>query len=401
VRQRWPWRKKDVPVSKPTESAQGDPYLAIQDPAASSASAEPSREAPAAPKPAAPRESSGAAVGPKAWGKPEIVAASLLQVNDRFFTVDDIVKLAGPRLAELPRHLPAALLRPRVEEIITTTMREQVSQTLVLERVESLISEEVNRRIESQVEQQRKTMVAEAGSEKALEAKLAEKGTTVEQALDYFRRSLKVRTFLQNKFESATVVSRRMLWEYYRSHEKEFTRPKKVQMQIIAEPIEAFGPEGSGALTPAELTAARQQAGQTIKKAAEALKGGKDFGEVAISFSRGIKASSGGLWPLMPAGSFIHTEVEKAAFSLGEGQVSDIIETEAGFFIVKAKRVVAEELVSFEDAQAGIEQRLRADRYEQLVGEYLEELYSSATIKRCDELLNFAVERAIARHLYN
>ena len=389
----FPWGKKDVPVTPPAQepAAAEEPAEAPQQAKARAAAGD-RRPGPAAP-PTAP-------VGAKVTGEPEIVAASLLQANNHFFTIDDIVEAARGELVRLPKGLEPWTLRRRVEEIISTAVRQEISRKLAIEQINKRITDEQNDRIKAQVADKLSEMIAEAGgSRKVLDRKFEAEGTTLDRAMEEYRDALKVEFHLREKFAPAADVSRRALLEYYRSHQKEFVSPKKAQMQIIAAPISAFVAEDVAAPTASELESAKLKARKTIDKAAQALKEGKDFGDVAKTFSKGFKAESGGLWPPMPAGSFLHKEVEKAAFAMKEGQVSGIIETPAGFFVVKTKRAVAEKVVSFEEAQAGIEQRLRAAEHSKLTEKYLYDLYSSATVTRNEEFFDLAVDRAIAKYV--
>jgi parvulin-like peptidyl-prolyl isomerase len=386
------WRpgQEEVPVSPPAETGPPEPVKP-------SPQTQPRQSSAAGPR------ASSATSRPSAHGKvigeQEIVAASLVQVNSRFFSVDDILRAAGPELARLPGNLPPLLLRQRVAEVIKSTIREQVGQSLVLEQADKRMSDEVKERIESKVQDRLREMIAEAGgSRKVLESKLESEGTTLEQAIESYRDALKVESYLREKLTRTVTVNRRVLLDYYRSHPDEFISPKKVQMQIIAAPVKEFLSKGAAG-TKASLASARLPAREQIDKAAAALRGGRDFGDVARSFSKGFKAAEGGLWPTMPSGSFRSAEVERAAFALKEGQVSDIIETEAGFFIVKAKCIVEQKVTSFEEAQAGIEERLGDEQYSRLARKYFDELYAGATITPSDELLYLAVDRATAKYI--
>jgi len=381
IGQNWPRREKEVPVSKPETPAESQQASAGTGPGRGS----PGSSSPASRRPAA-----------KPTGDAQVVAASLLQVNNHFFTVDDIVEEAGPRLVEIPRSLSPAALRLRVGEAIAATIRDKVNRTLVLEQAERRMTEEITKRIDVQVQDKFKEMVAEAGgSTKLLEQKLKAQGTTLDRELESYRDSLKVQSYLQAKFTAEIAANRRVLLEYYRQHIAEFTTPKKVQMRLIAAPLDAFVASDA---TESQLASARGHARQHIIQAAKELRAGKEFSEVARSYSKGAKASEGGLWPAMPAGSFRHAEVERVAFAMPEGHVSGMIETDSGFFIVKADKVYPEKTASFEEVQADIEQRIRGDQYSRLAGKYFDELYDNATINRRDEFLHLAVERAVAKY---
>ncbi len=404
MKSRWPWSKKDVPVNTPNQTSPWETEEKIPETSERQAESQPAPQPPAAavrdrrPAPTTGKVStapSSPPVKPRIIGDPEIVAASLLQVNNRFFSIDDIIRAAEPRLAKLPKGLSPLLLRQRIGEIIATTIRDEVGQTLVLERASRYLTEHQTKRIEAEVQERLKGMIAETdGSRKKLEKTLQSEGTTLALTLDSHRDAMKVQYYLRSKFASAITVNRRMLWEYYRRHRDEFTSPKKVQMRIIAAPVKVFAGKGGTTTAPAKL-----QAEDAVNKAAEAVRKGEDFGDVAKRISRGVKAPVGGLWPLMPAGSFREAKVEKAAFALVEGQVSEIIETPAGFFIVKAERVVPRKIIRFERAQAGIEKHLRAEQYRKLTDKYFDELYKSASILRSDQFLDLTVDRAVAKYL--
>jgi hypothetical protein len=200
------------------------------------------------------------------------------------------------------------------------------------------------------------------------------------------------------RFMPAISINRKMLWDHYRTHRAEYTFDKKVQMQIIAAPFKAFLAAGVTRPSKAELAAARQAARETIDKARAALTGGGDFGETARELSKGIKAAEGGLWPLMPAESFRETKVEQAAFRLEEGQASGVIETETGFYVVKAKKVKPGRVVSFEDAQEGIEGKLRDEQFRTLSGDYYRKLMEGATVVRADEFMRVVLDQAVERY---
>ena len=140
------------------------------------------------------------------------------------------------------------------------------------------------------------------------------------------------------------------------------------------------------------------RAGEVINQASSALAVGEDFGDVARRLSRGIKAATGGVWPLMEAGSFREKEVEKAAFAMAEGQVSDVIETESGYYIAKVQQVRPGKMAGFEEAQEEIEVKLRNQEFRKLEQDYLQRLSASAHIRQSDEFLDMAVERATSMY---
>ena len=335
-------------------------------------------------------------VEPVEYGETEVVAASLIQVNDKFLTVDDILRGSGERLATLPRNVPLPTFRGRVRKVVLEEIAHRVIELLTYEEARLHLNERQKGAIDNELDQKLRTMIAEiGGSRKKLETVMVQRGTDLETVLTNMRRELTVRYFLERRFLPAIAISRSMLWEYYTQNRSEFSKPPRVQMQIVAAPLEKFLPPGSVGPTERERMAAGLRARKVINEAAAAIKAGEDFGDVARRSSRGIKAASDGIWPMMPAGSFAQKAIEDVAFSLEEGQVSDVIETPDGYYIVKARRIQPGRSVSFEEAQEQIEMKLRQEQLRTLEQDYFQRLRERSHVRQSDKFLDLAVDRAV------
>jgi parvulin-like peptidyl-prolyl isomerase len=329
----------------------------------------------------------------------QVVSGETIRVNTRFLTVNDILQAAALELGKIPVGLSEPAFSPRAEKVITEEIRRQIGQALALGEAERALSDEQKKMIDQEMDATLAAMVSQAdGSRRKLEADLISQGTTLEAVLADQRREVTVRWFLRWKFAPMVSVTRAMLWDYYRAHADEFAAPKKVQMQIIFVPFAAFLAAGPSEPTEAELAAARTAARARIDQAFEALGRGEEFGAVARRFSGDPKAESGGLWPLMPAGSFRQEQVEKAAFAQAIGQISDVIETDEGLCLVRTAAVQESSRRSFEDAQEDIEKVLRDQQSSKLYNDYYAKLLSAATIVQSENFVPTAVSRAAERY---
>ena len=108
-------------------------------------------------------------------------------------------------------------------------------------------------------------------------------------------------------------------------------------------------------------------------------------------------ADEGGLWPLMPAGSFALAKVEEVAFEKNEGEVSDVIENDGNLYLVKVAKVQPGEAISFEDAQGKIEQLLSRQQFQKLSEDYYQKLVSHAVVVESADFVKNCVERAVER----
>lgn len=82
----------------------------------------------------------------------------------------------------------------------------------------------------------------------------------------------------------------------------------------------------------------KKEAQNTIKKAAEAVKGGMDFSDAAAKFSEDANKQKGGDLGCFSAGQML-PQVEEAAFGMKPGEVSNIVETPFGYHIIKVTEI--------------------------------------------------------------
>jgi hypothetical protein len=331
-------------------------------------------------------------------GRPEIVEGPVVQVNNRFLSVDDLLRAACFDLDEIPKNLPEQAFLARVEKSLRGELQRQVSMALVLPEAEKALADEQKKALDTEIESTLRDMVARAGgSRKRLEENLADIGTTVQAVLEGQRNKLTVHMFLRMKFVPSVGVNRPMMWEYYRANLGQFSSPAKVAMQTVTVPLAAFLPAAESQPSSLERDAARAKARARIEEARKAIGAGEDFAAVADRFSTGSGNPPGGNWPLMPAGSFRQEAVEAAAFKLPEGGVSPIIETGEGFYIVKARQARPGSVKPFEDAQAEIERTLREKQSDKLYDEYYQRLTKGATITQPEGFLPLAAAQAVER----
>jgi len=384
----WLGSGKDDRVVAPAETF---PYAA---PAAS-----PAEPAPAtSPGPPTTRAAE-AATQPAAAGtvRPgNVVAATVLQVNDRFITLQQVLHPIRQKLRSAAGAASEDAFRSRAMGLIAEELRNQVRQTVLVAEAEKQMGEEETTAIAGEVQDRVRLAAAQAGSRAQFDEQLRQEGTDLATWKQDLRRALVVNLYLYRRLGSKVVVTRRTMWEYYRTHREEFRTAESVQMQMIAAPFKKFLP-ADRAPTEVDRQAAREQARQQIDRAGAALATGEDFTQVAKALGKGPMAPSGGVWPMMERGSFRGAAVEQAAFAQKVGQVSKVIETELGFYIVRTIDHSPGRERTFEDAQAEINQKLRRQQYDKLRQEYLEEIQRKMTVSLAEEFERVAVDAAVRR----
>jgi parvulin-like peptidyl-prolyl isomerase len=339
-----------------------------------------------------------------------VISGGAVQVNERYITADEILDGLHYQFSELPPDITEEGFRRKAVQIIGQGVHTEIQRELVYVEAEDKMVEQLLEKLEEDVDKEMRRLIAEGGgSREALKSKFRREGTSLESVERLLRRSIMIRTYLQQKFYPRIVVNRSTLWNYYRKHKKEFSSEKKVRMQIIAAPFSEFPPlkdffsdPNNAGRRPStvERTAAKNAAHAHILNAVNALERGEDFTKAATTYSRGPMRHEGGKWGLMGMGNKREKKVEKAAFSQAQGARSGVIEEEDGYYIVKTLEVKEGKVADFVEAQEEIEAKLRREQYSKLQEDYFQKVYDNATINVSGDFLRVVVDHAVERYWY-
>ena len=178
----------------------------------------------------------------------------------------------------------------------------------------------------------------------------ADKGKTLEeflaerQADPGRRQALLGNKFIAEKFPEEVRVTDDQLQEQYQlKRERRFTKPERVRAsQILI---------GTTGMTDEQKAEARKQA-ETILSEARAP--GADFAALAAKHSTDSSKTKGGDLGYFPRSGVMPEPIATAAFTLKIGEVSDLIETNAGYHILKVTGKQEAMVIPFEQAKAGL-----------------------------------------------
>lgn len=171
--------------------------------------------------------------------------------------------------------------------------------------------------------------------------------------------------FLPQRYVDAITYDDKELETFYRRNLDRFETPEQVQASHILVRV----PEGS------DDTARKLKRAQAEKLLAEA-KGGKDFAALAREFSddKGSAASGGdlgrfGRGVMVPA-------FEQAAFNLKPGQISDLVETQFGYHIIKLTAHQEATVQPLDKVRDEIKRELKTEKAAQLAFEKAMDAYN-------------------------
>ena len=223
-------------------------------------------------------------------------------------------------------------------------------------------AEEVDKRIQE--------VQSRMGGEGALKEALKGHGLTMEEYRTEVGRSLKLHELLQKEIFGKVTVDPKEAKDFYESNPASFQVPEQVKARHILVRV----PDGA-------TEAQKKEAKQAIDKAAERIKKGEAFEEVAKQVSQDTTASAGGDLGYFSKGQMV-PEFENTAFSLDKGKVSPVVETKFGYHLIKAEDKRPAGTLSFEEVSPKLEEFLKRRKGEEALNAYVEDLRSKAKIEK-------------------
>lgn len=183
-------------------------------------------------------------------------------------------------------------------------------------------------------------------------------------------RRIAVEEFIEKEISKNISVSDEESLEYYDNHPEFFTEPEKIKASHILIRIE----ETSN-------TAQKEEALEKIKEIKKKFEAGEDFAALATTYSEGPNNIQGGDLGYFQRGQMVKP-FEDAAFSLKTGEISDIVETQYGYHLIKVTNRQPEVKVPFDYMKERINEYLKQNKIMSEVAVLLEKMRTEATIER-------------------
>jgi foldase protein PrsA len=161
------------------------------------------------------------------------------------------------------------------------------------------------------------------------------------------------------------------------------TKLVEPQVTVTDEDLQKYYDENKATYETAEQVRASHILVETKEEAEEILtliKGGADFAELAKERSKDGSAAQGGDLNFFGKGQMV-PEFEEAAFALEVGGVSEIVESQFGFHIIKVTDKKAATTATFEEKKEEIRETLTQQKLGERTQTYIEELRSAAKIE--------------------
>ena len=185
-------------------------------------------------------------------------------------------------------------------------------------------------------------------NEEAFTAMLAQRKLTLEQVKSDARQDMAISKMIEAEIAAKIAVKPEQVTDFYAKNPDQFKEGESVRASHILIAV----PKGADATAKAQ---ARAKAEGVLKD----VKAGKDFAALAKEHSADPgSAAQGGDLGFFQQGQMVGP-FNDAAFSLAPGAISDVVETDFGFHIIKVVEKKPGRTIPLEDVKPQVEQYLQ------------------------------------------
>jgi parvulin-like peptidyl-prolyl isomerase len=291
--------------------------------------------------------------------------AGAVKVDEILATVDDReVILYSEILAEV---------RPAIE-----VMQAQVPANQLEREIDKLVNETIDSAIENRLLLRQAVLAGLQVNEEAMEERIdglesSFPDWTRSELRTHVRRQALARQMARIKmmqFENNAVVSESEVAQYYQDHQGEspFTHLERLRVRQIFM-------AGHG-----KSEVERRRIRAQLAEIRDEIEMGGDFVRLAQAFSEAVGAKQGGIIGWVSQGDLV-PDLEETIFALEVGKVSEVIETQGGFHVVRVETREPAGVKPLEEARADIEPILRRQVAEERYRKWMADLRKRSRIQ--------------------
>jgi len=201
---------------------------------------------------------------------------------------------------------------------------------------------------------------AKVNSARELEAELRKYGSSIADQKRSFVERMLAQSMLGQNVDYKPEITHMEMAEYWRENTNEFDRPARVRWEKLTATFDKF--------------ATKEEAWVAIGNMGNEVLHGAPLAAVAKRHSQGVDAGEGGYHDWTNKGSLASDALDRAIFTLPIGQLSERLEDEHGFHIVRVIERDNGGPVPFLEAQVDIQKKLRKQKVKKQVSEYVARL---------------------------
>jgi peptidyl-prolyl cis-trans isomerase C len=187
---------------------------------------------------------------------------------------------------------------------------------------------------------------------------------------DQIKVGLTIQHFIDKKFTETTNISDEEVKKYYDENPSYFQEPEQVRASHIMIMVDSSADQ-----------AKKDEAKKKIEQILQRVKAGADFASLAKEASEDTYTKdNGGDLDYFYKGQMVQA-FEDAAFSLKPGEISNVVETEYGYHVIKVTDKKAAKTITLDESKEEIRSGLKSNKVNSEVSNYVTDLRSKAAVE--------------------
>ena len=297
--------------------------------------------------------------------EPQVVDGIAAIVNGDVITFSQVRMLSAPREKLLRSQFTGKELENKLKEVRQLALKDLIDRRLVIQAFKKesyqipdhVVDQRVHEIIRESFGGDRNTFI------KTLEAQNYSLGEFKEKEME----RIIVQAMRSHNVKTNAVISPTKVEEYYRKHHDEFTTKEEIKLRMIMI---------SGQKDTGNAQAQKALAEEVLGR----LAGGAEFGQTAQIYSEDSTRDTGGDWGWIQRNT-LAAPLEKFAFNMPVGRISNIIDYAGNFYILKVEDKRGGTTRSLAEARADIEKKLIQDEAQQIQERWIAGLRQKAYIR--------------------
>lgn len=324
-----------------------------------------SKSAPAAASGQAAQDSTPAAA-PAAPAPPKPVPAELpeivARVNGETISRSDLETAIGEVEARAGQPMPAG----QRDQVIRAVLDQLIGYRLLAQESAARKMTVADADLETRMGQIR----SQFPSEEAFQQAMQQRQTTLDKLRNETRSSMQITAMLQAELDAKAAVTAGQVKDFYDKNPDKFQQGERVKASHILVRVQANAD-----------AAEREQARTKATGILADVKAGRDFAALAKQHSDDPgSGANGGDLGYFERGQMV-PPFEQSAFTLTPGQVSDLVQSDFGYHIIKVIDRQSGRMVPLEEVRPRIEQYLLGVNREEQTRLFVEALKSKGTVE--------------------
>ena len=286
-------------------------------------------------------------------------------VNGDVITISQVQSLSAPRVKQLRAQFTGEELEKQLKAARELALKDLIDRQLVLQAFKKVkyeipdhfVEERVHEIIRQNFGGDRNTFI------KTLEAQNYTLGEFKQKEME----QMIVQAMRSHNVKTKNIISPTKIEDYYRKHREEFTSKETIKLRMIMIPGQK-----DTATAPAQKALAEEVLGR--------LAGGAEFDRTAQVYSEDSTRDNGGDWGWIEHNT-LAGPLEKVAFNMPVGRISNIIDYAGNYYILKVEDKQGGTTKSLAEVRADIEKKLIQEEAQQIQERWIASLREKAYIK--------------------